>query len=105
MCGMSTLYTTSENYPKGNYTHIMGDFQKLSQNQIRDSLIKTANKYPIKSVSLFGSYADGNANEERDVDLVHLPIPPNSIIKINKVATLYENLRRVMMKKLNAQYA
>jgi len=34
----------------------------LSQNQIRDALIKTANIYPIKSVSLFGSYADGNAN-------------------------------------------
>ncbi len=94
----------------------------LSQNQIRDALIKTANKYPIKSVSLFGSYADGNANEDSDVDLlvefltptvslfmlyelkldvetelkknvdlVHLPIPPNSIIKINKVVTLYEN--------------
>ncbi len=26
-----------------------------------------------------------------NVDLVHLPIPPNSIIKINKVVTLYEN--------------
>ena len=42
----------------------------LSQNQIRDALIKTANKYPIKSVSLFGSYADGNANEDSDVDLL-----------------------------------
>lgn len=94
----------------------------LSQNQIREALIKTANKYPIKSVSLFGSYADGNANEDSDVDLlvefltptvslfmlyelksdvenelkknvdlIHLPIPQNSIIKINKVVTLYEN--------------
>ena len=81
---MSTFYTTSENYPKGNYTHIMGEFQMLSQNQIRDALIKTANKYPIKSVSLFGSCANENANEEKSVDLVHLPIPPNSIIKINK---------------------
>ena len=94
----------------------------LSQNQIREALIKTANKYPIKSVSLFGSYADGNANEDSDVDLlvefltptvslfmlyelksdvenelkknvdlIHLPIPENSIIKINKVVTLYEN--------------
>ena len=84
-------------------------------------IIKTAEKYPIKSVSLFGSYADGNANEDSDVDLmiefltpsislfmlyelksdvetklnkkvdlVHLPIPPDSIIKINKVVTLYE---------------
>ena len=42
----------------------------LSQNQIRDALIKAANKYPIKSVSLFGSYADGNANEDSDVDLL-----------------------------------
>ncbi len=94
----------------------------LSQNQIREALIKTANKYPIKSVSLFGSYADGNANEDSDVDLlvefltptvslfmlyelksdvenelkknvdlIHLPIPENSIIKINKVVTLYVN--------------
>lgn len=94
----------------------------LSQNQIREALLKTANKYPIKSVSLFGSYADGNANEDSDVDLlvefltptvslfmlselkfdvenelkktvdlIHLPIPQNAVIKINKVVTLYEN--------------
>lgn len=93
----------------------------LSQSQIKEVIIKTAEKYPIKSVSLFGSYADGNANEDSDVDLmiefltpsislfmlyelksdvetklnkkvdlVHLPIPPDSIIKINKVVTLYE---------------
>ncbi len=42
----------------------------LSQNQIRDASIKTANKYQIKSVSLFGSYADGNMNEDSDVDLL-----------------------------------
>ena len=69
----------------------IGGVMMLSQNQIRDALIKTVNKYPIKSVSLFGSYADGNANEDSDVDLVHLPIPPNSMIKINKVVILYEN--------------
>lgn len=94
----------------------------LSQNQIREALVKTASKYPIKSVSLFGSYADGNANEDSDidllvefltptvslfmlselkfdvecelkktVDLIHLPIPQNAVIKINKVVTLYEN--------------
>ena len=94
----------------------------LSQDQIRDALAKTANKYPIKTVSLFGSYAEGNANEDSDVDLliefmtpnvslfmlyelksdvesilnksvdlVHLPIPQGSILKINKVVKLYEN--------------
>ena len=31
---------------------------------------KTAAAYPVKSVRLFGSYADGNATEASDVDVM-----------------------------------
>ena len=28
------------------------------------------NKYPLKSMALFGSYANGNANDKSDVDIL-----------------------------------
>ena len=80
-----------------------------------------ARKYPIKTLSLFGSYALGTANEDSDVDLlvefispnvsllvlseiqsdfeehlnthidlIHGPIKDQSLLKIEKVISLYE---------------
>ena len=34
-------------------------------------------KYPIKKISLFGSYADGTANNHSDVDLLVEFLPSN----------------------------
>ncbi len=39
-------------------------------NEIRAAIKDAACKYPVKKVLLFGSYADGTATENSDVDLV-----------------------------------
>jgi hypothetical protein len=42
----------------------------LSVEQIREAVMQIAPAYPIKTVKLFGSYADGRAKESSDVDLL-----------------------------------
>ncbi len=42
----------------------------LTLNQIKDSLSEIVIKYPIKKLSLFGSYADGSAREDSDLDIL-----------------------------------
>lgn len=42
----------------------------LTASNIRESINDIVKKYPIKKISLFGSYADGNADEDSDVDLL-----------------------------------
>ena len=42
----------------------------LTVNNIKESIDDIIAKYPIKKISLFGSYADGNANEDSDIDLL-----------------------------------
>jgi len=39
-------------------------------NNIRESINDIIIKYPIKKISLFGSYADGSATEDSDIDLL-----------------------------------
>jgi len=38
--------------------------------EIKNAVNKIAPEYPIKQVQLFGSYADGFANSESDVDVM-----------------------------------
>ena len=42
----------------------------ISIDEIQDLVSKVAKRYDIKSVRLFGSYADGCATSESDVDLL-----------------------------------
>ena len=87
---------------------------------IKQAANEVAPKFGIKSIELFGSYADGIAKEESDIDLmvefekkavslfvisdvkyefeeklkkqvdvIHAPLPKNSIIKTNKVIAVY----------------
>ena len=42
----------------------------LAHDQIRTAVAQTARQHPIKKVSYFGSYADGRATEESDLDLL-----------------------------------
>ena len=39
----------------------------LTINQIKDSITEIVIKYPVKKLSLFGSYADGSASEDSDL--------------------------------------
>jgi len=85
----------------------------LSLEQIKNAIIPLKSKYGLKHVNVFGSYADGSATNESDLDLlvefesasislitqnslkyeletalgipvdvVHSPLPPESIIQI-----------------------
>jgi predicted nucleotidyltransferase len=42
----------------------------LTHDQIREAVAEVAKLYPIKTVHYFGSYADGNATEKSDLDLL-----------------------------------
>lgn len=53
-------------------------------NAIRDAVLEAAQLYPVKRVELFGSYADGTANERSDIDfLVEFNQSPISLLKIS----------------------
>ena len=42
----------------------------LTINEIKEAFAKIVKKYAIKNAYLFGSYANGNANEKSDVDVI-----------------------------------
>lgn len=94
----------------------------LSLDLISEGIKKISNIYPIKKVTLFGSYADGSSTEESDVDLLvefhtqavslfvlsglkaglegilrknvdilHAPLPDDTMIEIGKALTIYES--------------
>ena len=42
----------------------------LTISEIKNSISDIIIKYPIKKISLFGSYADGSASEESDIDIL-----------------------------------
>jgi predicted nucleotidyltransferase len=55
----------------------MPDFTEIQQ-----AVERLAEDYPIKSLSCFGSYADGTQTEESDIDfLVEFDTPAISLIK------------------------
>ncbi|MGN0164106.1 MAG: nucleotidyltransferase family protein [Candidatus Ornithomonoglobus sp.] len=91
----------------------------LTIKQIETAAVTAAKEFPIKSISLFGSYANGKNTPQSDVDLlveftkpitlitlcslklrmeellgtsvdvIHAPVSEESIIKIDKVVPLY----------------
>ena len=92
----------------------------LTHEKIVEAVAKKAERFPLKKVSYFGSYAEGNATEESDLDLlveftksvslltlcglinaledelnipvdvVCSPVSKKSYIKIGKTVTVYE---------------
>jgi len=42
----------------------------LTFNDIKNAVAETVSKFPVKKVVLFGSYADGTATEDSDVDVI-----------------------------------
>ena len=91
----------------------------LNIEQIEKAAAIAAQEYPVKSIKLFGSYANGTNSSDSDVDLlveftepitlitlcsmkyriedllntpvdlIHAPLPKNSLIELDKVVTLY----------------
>lgn len=93
----------------------------LNLEEIKKSISIVVNEFPIKRVDLFGSFANGTATQnsdvdflvefdadaislitlsslklrleellEKSVDVVHSPIPPESIITIERSVCVYE---------------
>jgi len=92
----------------------------LTHEKIRSAVAKTAELHPIKRASYFGSYADGRATSESDLDLliefhkprislfvlsaikldledllnvsvdvIHAPLPDDSLLEIKDVVLVY----------------
>ena len=92
----------------------------LTHEEICFAIAKAAQLYPIKKVSYFGSYANGQATADSDldllvefhktrvsllvlsaikidledqlkvpVDIIHAPLPNNSLLKLQKVVKAY----------------
>ena len=69
----------------------------LTHEQIVLAVEKAATQFPLTKVSYFGSYADGNATEESDLDvLVEFTTDAVSYLKI--IA-----LKRILEEELNIQ--
>ena len=55
----------------------------LTHEQIVKAVAKAATEFALERVSYFGSYADGNATEKSDLDvLVEFYTPPRSLLTI-----------------------
>lgn len=54
--------------------------------EIKEAVGEVIDKYPIKKISLFGSYAEGTATENSDVDMfVEFLSPYVSLFMINSI--------------------
>ena len=64
----------------------------LSILMIQEAVKKVAPEYPIKTVTVFGSYAEGTANNESDVDvLVEFMVPAVSLLTLASLKHRLEN--------------
>ena len=63
----------------------------LTHDQIVKAARKAATKFPLTSVSYFGSYADGKATEESDLDVL-VEFPKDARISLLDIINLKLNL-------------
>ncbi|MBQ9195597.1 MAG: nucleotidyltransferase domain-containing protein [Clostridia bacterium] len=71
-----------------------------TMNEIKDRVAPVANKYQLRAVYLFGSYARSEAKENSDVDL--LVDRTGSIIKgMFDMGSLYEDLKNSIGKNID----
>lgn len=63
----------------------------LTIDRIKTAAAKLANYYPVKKVALFGSYAEGTADETSDVDLlVEFDTPNVSLFTLSDIKSIME---------------
>ncbi len=64
----------------------------LTIDRIKTAASRLADSYPIKKVSLFGSYAEGTADETSDVDLlVEFYTPSVSLFTLSDIKSAMED--------------
>lgn len=73
---------------------------------IRKAVSKAAMQYPVKRVDLFGSYANGQAREDSDLDfLVEFSESPISLFKISGFQVLLSELLQTEVDVVEAPLA
>lgn len=65
---------------------------------IREKVNPIAKKYGVKKISLFGSYARGEADEKSDLDFL---IIGGKNFKLTRIFSLAEELREIFNKKVD----
>lgn len=75
----------------------------LTISEIKSSVIDIAAKYPIKKLSLFGSYADGNAKEDSDVDMLVEFFAPN--VSLFMLSDIKEEMESRLKKEVDLIHA
>ena len=76
----------------------------LTHEQIVNAARKTATKFPLTKVSYFGSYADGNATEESDLDVL-VEFANDDDISLLDVVKVKCNLEDELMVKVDVLHA
>ncbi len=75
----------------------------LTISEIKSSVIDIAAKYPIKKLSLFGSYAHGNAKEDSDIDMLVEFFAPN--ISLFILSEIKEEIESRLKKEVDLIHA
>lgn len=70
----------------------------LTIEEIKKKSIPIAKKYGIKKLSLFGSYARGEADEQSDLDFF---VIGGENFKLTMIFALAEDLREIFQKKVD----
>ena len=75
----------------------------LTHDKIRTAVAKTAETHPIKKVSYFGSYADGRATSESDLDLlIEFNLPRVSLLVLSAIKIELEELLKIPVDVIRA---
>lgn len=70
----------------------------LTLEEIREKVIPIAKKYKVEKISLFGSYARGEANKKSDLDFL---VFGGKNFKPTLIFSLAEDLREIFNKKVD----
>jgi predicted nucleotidyltransferase len=75
----------------------------ITHEEITNAVAKTAVAYPIKNVSYFGSYADGCATKESDLDLlIEFDLPRVSLLTLSAIKIELEELLKIPVDVIRA---
>lgn len=75
----------------------------LTHEEIRSAVAKTAELYPIKKASYFGSYADGCATEKSDLDLlIEFEKPRISLLVLSGIKIELEEILKIPVDVIHA---
>lgn len=75
----------------------------LTLDDIKSAIVDILAKYPIKKLSLFGSYANGSAKEDSDVDILVEFLSPN--VSLLTIADMKYEIESKLKKEVDLIHA